>query len=111
MPWKRLELGEEDVLELRRFMRKTSDKQEYMRALIVLMRTQKPYRLIAKELKVALSTVYDAVRRYTKNGIDGLRNRKRGGKKQRIGEEEREVIVELSLKNPQLLASLRITGA
>ena len=107
MPWKRLEFGEEDASELKRFMRETHDKQEYRRALIALMRAQKPYRQIARELGVALSTVYNAVRRYKKNGIDGLRNRKRGGKKLRIGKEEREVIVEISLKNPQLFGFIK----
>ena len=106
MLWKRLELGEDEVLQLKRFMEETRDKREYMRALIVLMRTQKPYRQIAKGLNVALSTAYNVVRRYITGGIDGLRNRKRGGRKPRIGE-EKEIIVELSLKNPQLFGFVK----
>ena len=100
-------IGGEEVFELKRFMKRTSDKQEYMRALIVLMRTKKPYRQITKELNVALSTTYTAVRRYKKNGIDGLRSKKRGGKKSRIEKEEREVMVELSLRNPQLFGFVK----
>ena len=56
---------------------------------------------------MVLSTVYNAVRRYITGGIDGLRNRKRGGRKPRIGEKEKEIIVELSLKNPQLFGFVK----
>jgi len=107
MPWKRLELKGEEISELKSFMRGVREKEEYMRALIVLMRTEKPYRQIAKELGVALSTTYHAIRRYKERGIDGLRSVKGGGRKRRIREEERGVIVEVVLKSPQLFGFIK----
>jgi transposase len=90
-------------------MKETKNKQEYMRAIIILMRKEKPYRRIAKELGIALSTVYFTVKRFEKEGIEGLKNKPHNGRKPKITKEQREKIKEIALKSPKMFGFLKNT--
>lgn len=76
----KLELSKEQKKELFLFMRRTQDKEEYRRAYAVKQKMEGvPYRLIAKDIGVNHRNVYDWIDNYRKDGIDGIRNRRKNG--------------------------------
>lgn len=75
-----LEVSKEQKKELFFFMKGTHDKEEYRRAYAVKQKMEGvPYRTIAKDIGVNHRNVYDWIDNYRKDGIDGIRNRRKTG--------------------------------
>jgi transposase len=107
----KLKLATGQVNSLRSFMEKTSDKKEYRRAVVVLQKADgKTYDYIAREQRVHIRTVKKWVGDYIKNGIKGLKIRKNyDGRKPRITDEDREVILSALFNDPHIFGYLRNT--
>jgi transposase len=69
----------------------THDKEEYRRAYAVKQKMEGvPYRTIAKDIGVNYSNVFDWINNYRKDGLNGIRNkRKNGGRKPVISTQRR----------------------
>lgn len=107
----RLELTKGQVNSLRSFMEKTDDKKEYRRAVAVLQKADgKTYDYIAKEQRVHIRTTKKWVGDYIINQIKGLKIRKNhDGRKSRITDEDREVILSVLFNDPHIFGYLRNT--
>src|SRR6476620_11395452 len=93
-------------------MEKTSDKKEYRRAVAVLQKADgKTYDYIAREQRVHIRTAKKwIIGDYIRNGIEGLKIRKNhAGRKPRITDEDREVILSALFNDPHLFGYLRNT--
>ena len=91
-------------------MEKTSDKKEYRRAVAVLQKADgKTYHYIAIEHRVHIRTAKKWVGDYIKNGIKGLKIGKYDGRKPRIIDEDREVILSVLFNDPHIFGYLRNT--
>ena len=110
VPFK-LKLATGQVNSLRLFMEKTSDKKEYRRAVAVLQKADgKTYDYIAREQRVHIRTAKKWVGEYIKNGIKGLKIRKNyDGRKPRITDEDKEVILSVLFNDPHIFCYLRNT--
>lgn len=69
----------------------------------------KTYLEIAKEQRVSSRSVERRVAAYIKNGIDGLKNKKSGGTKSRITDEDKEIILSALFNDPHIFGYLRNT--
>ena len=107
----KLKLTTGQVNSLRLFMEKTSDKKEYRRAVAVLQKADgKTYDYIAREQRVHLRTAKKWIGDYIRNGIEGLKIRKNhDGRRPRITDEDREVILSALFNDPHLFGYLRNT--
>ena len=107
----KLKLTTGQVNSLRLFMEKTSDKKEYRRAVAVLQKADgKTYDYIAREQRVHIRTAKKWIGDYIRNGIEGLKIRKNhNGRRPRITDEDREVILSALFNNPHLFGYLRNT--
>ena len=106
----RLTIGQ--VNSLRLFMEKTSDKKEYRRAVKVVLQKAdgKTYDDTAREQRVHIRTAKKWIGDYIKNGIKGLKIRKNyDGRKPRITDEDREVILSALFNDPHIFGYLRNT--
>lgn len=75
-----LELSKEQKKELLLFMKRTRDKEEYRRAYAVKQKMDGiPYRVIAKDIGVNYRNVYDWIDNYRKDGLNGIRNKRKNG--------------------------------
>jgi transposase len=75
-----LELSKEQKKELLLFMKRTRDKEEYRRAYAIKQKMEGvPYRTIAKDMGVNYRNVYDWINNYRKDGLNGIRNRRKNG--------------------------------
>jgi transposase len=75
-----LELSKEQKKELLLFMKRTRDKEEYRRAYAVKQKMDGiPYRAIAKDIGVNYRNVYDWIDNYRKDGLNGIRNKRKNG--------------------------------
>jgi transposase len=75
-----LELSKEQKKELLLFMKRTRDKEEYRRAYAVKQKMDgMPYRVIAKDIGVNYRNVYDWIDNYRKDGLIGIRNKRKNG--------------------------------
>jgi transposase len=109
----RLELSPVQKKELFSFMRSTKDKEEYRRASAIKQKMEGvPYRTIAKNLGVNYRNVYDWIYNYRKDGLDGIRNkRKNGGRKPVIStDKNKEILKDIVLnKSPKTFGYLKNT--
>ena len=61
-------------------MKSTRDKEEYRRAYAVKQKMDGiPYRVIAKDIGVNYRNVYDWIDNYRKDGLNGIRNKRKNG--------------------------------
>jgi putative transposase len=99
--------------ELLLFMKSTRDKEEYRRAYAIKQKMEGvPYRTIAKDMGVNYRNVYDWIDNYRKEGLDGIRNkRKNGGRRPVIStEKNKELIKDIVLnKSPTTFGYLKNT--
>jgi transposase len=96
---------------LRSLMEKTNDKREYRRAVAVLQKADgKTYDYIAREQRVHIRTTKKWIGDYIRNGIECLKIRENhDGRKPRITEEDREVILSVLFNDPHTFGYLRNT--
>ena len=96
---------------LRSFIEKTNDKREYRRAVAVFHKADgKTYDYIAREHRVHIRTAKTWIHDYIKKGIEGLKIRENhGGRKSRITDEDREIILSALFNDPHLFGYLRNT--
>jgi transposase len=96
---------------LRSFMDKTDDKKEYRRAVAVLQKADgKTYEYIATEQRVHIRTTKKWIGDYVRNGIEGLKILKNhDGRKPRITDEDREIILSALFNDPHTFGYLRNT--
>ena len=94
---------------LRSFIEKTNDKREYRRAVAVFQKADgKTYDYIAREHRVHIRTIKKWINDYIKKGIEGLRVRKNhGGRKPRITDESKEIILSVLFNDPHIFGYLR----
>jgi len=106
-----LKLTMGQVNGLRSFMEKANDKKEYRRAVAVLQKADgKTYDYIAREQRVHIRTTKTWIGDYIRNGIEGLKiSKDNGGRKPRITDEDREVILSVLFNDPHTFGYLRNT--
>lgn len=96
--------------KLRSMIKTAKKKDEYCRLLAVLQKSEgKTYLEIAKEQRVSSRSVERWVAAYIKNGTDGLKNKKPGGSKSRITDEDKEIILSALFNDPHIFGYLRNT--
>jgi transposase len=107
----KLKLRTGQINGLRSFMEKTNDKREYRRAVAVLQKADgKTYDYIAREQRVHIRTTKKWIGDYIKNGTQDLKIKKNhGGRKPRITNEDREVILSVLFNDPHIFGYLRNT--
>jgi transposase len=109
----RLELSRVQKKELLLLMKSTRDKEEYRRAYALKQKMEGvPYRTIAKDMGVNYRTVYDWIDNYRKDGLNGIRNkRKNGGRRPMISiPKNKEMIKDILLnKSPRTFGYLKNT--
>ena len=80
--------------ELFSFMKSTRDKEEYRRASAIKQKMEKYIQTIARNLGVNYRNVYDWINNYRKDGLDGIRNkRKNGGRKPVISSDRNKEMI------------------
>ena len=96
-----LEVSKEQKKELLLFMKNTRNKEEYRRAYAVKQKMEGiPYRTIAKDMDVNYRNVYDWIDNYRKDGLDGIRNkRKNGGRRAVISSTKNKELIKDILLN------------
>lgn len=94
-------------------MKRTRDKEEYRRAYAVKQKVEgMPYRTIAKDMGVNYRNVYGWIDNYRKQGLDGIRNkRKNGGRRAVIStEKNKDLIKDIVLnQSPRTFGYLKNT--
>ena len=94
-------------------MKNTYDKEEYRRAYAIKQKIEGvPYRIIANDIGVNYRSVYDWIDNYRKDGLDGIRNRrKNGGRRPVIStDKNKEMIKDIVLnKSPRAFGYLKNT--
>ena len=92
-------------------MDSTKDKNEYRRAQAVLQKADgKTYEYIAKEHRVNLRTAKRWIQDYVEKGIEGLIIKEQhGGRKPRINDNEKEIMLSVLFNDPQIFGYLRNT--
>ena len=108
-----LELSKEQKKELLLFMKRTRDKEEYRRAYAVKQKMDGiPYRVIAKDIGVNYRTVYDWIDNYRKDGLNGIRNKRKNGGRRAIltSAKNKEMIKDIVLnQSPRTFGYLKNT--
>jgi transposase len=108
-----LELSKEQKKELLLFMRCTRDKEEYRRAYAVKQKMDGiPYRVIAKDIGVNYRNVYDWIDNYRKDGLNGIRNKRKNGGRRAVltTAKNKEMIKDIVLyKSPTAFGYLKNT--
>jgi len=95
---------------LKSLMKTTNKKDEYHRFLAVLRKSEgRTYLEIATENGVSSRSVQRWIATYLDKGIDGLRNKKPGGAKFRITDEDKEIILSALFNDPHIFGYLRNT--
>ncbi|MGD9535085.1 MAG: transposase [Candidatus Nitrosocosmicus sp.] len=115
MPYRpiRLEVSKEQKKELLAFMKSTRDKEEYRRAYAIKQKIDGiSYKAIANDLNVNYRNVFDWINSYRKDGLNGIRNkRKNGGRRPVIStEKNKKLIKDIVLnKSPTTFGYLKNT--
>lgn len=95
---------------LNSLMKTTNKKDVYHRYLTVLRKSEgRTYLEIAIENGVSSRSVQRWIAAYLNKGIDGLRNKKPGGAKFRITDEDKEIILSALFNDPHIFGYLRNT--
>jgi len=103
-------LSKKDVGELEAFMKKTSDKEEAMRALVVLHKGEgETFRQIAQNLHIRPMTAQAAVTRYKQRGIRGLKTKLATGRPPVKKPKMKQILKDLIKQDPQTFGYLRTT--
>jgi len=103
-------LSKKDKCDLEAFMRKTNDKEEAMRALVVLHKGDgETFRQIGQVLHIRPMTAQAAVSRYKQAGIAGLRTKQSSGRPPVKKPKLKKALSELIKQNPQAFGYLRTT--
>lgn len=107
----RLKLTIGQINGLRSFIEKTNNKREYRRAVAVFQKADgKTYDYIVREHRVHIRTAKKWIHDYIKKGIEGLKIRENhGGRKPRITDQDREIILSALFNDPHLFGYLRNT--
>jgi transposase len=110
----RLELSRVQKKELLLLMKSTRDKEEYRRAYALKQKMEGgvPYRIIAKDMGVNYRTVYDWINNYRKDGLNGIKNkRKNGGRRPIISIPKNKAIIKdiVLNKSPRTFGYLKNT--
>jgi transposase len=93
---------------LSRFVKRTRDKMEYVRAGAILMRSKgMKAKQVASSLQVCTGAVFKWERLYRRNGLDALRSRKPPGRPAVRGDRARELIPGLMRRDPQAFGFLK----
>jgi len=101
-----LVISEAEEEGLRKLMAE-GDKGEYRRSLAIILRAKgTPNKDVAGTIGVSKRSVERWVKAYRAHGIEGLRGRKRLGRR-RIDEAQRRMIAEIVLKEPRAFGYLR----
>jgi transposase len=105
----KLKLTIGQIKGLRSFIEKTNDKREYRRAVAVFQKADgKTYDYIAREHRVHIRTAKKWIHDYIKKGIEGLKIRENhGGRKPRITDESKEIILSVLFNDPHIFGYLR----
>lgn len=104
----KLKLDGKQKYRLRRFMATTRDKDEYRRAAAVMMRyKRRKVKDITRELGVCIDSVETWVRGYREHGIDGIRSRKRTGRRPKKRAVAERRIKELLKREPSAFGFLK----
>lgn len=105
-----LKLSEKDRRELEDFIRRTPDKEEAVRALVVLHKGDgESFRQVARLLHIRPMTAVAAVGRYRLGGLEGLKTGRGGGRPPRKKTRMKGILKELVGKDPQAFGYLRTT--
>ena len=108
-----LRLSGSQKKELLTFMKNTKDKEEYRRASAIKQKMEGiSYRNIARNVDVNYRNVYDWINNYRKDGLDGIRNkRKNAGRKPVIStDKNKEMVKDIVLnKSPHTFGYLKNT--
>ena len=103
-----LELGKEELEAIERFVRTTKLVREFKRAQAVLYKARgMSLDQIAQLLGMDWSTAQRCIARYKKHGILSFRDRPRPGRKPRLPEKSRKMLLEVALKNPRFFGFLK----
>jgi transposase len=108
----RLELSRVQKKELLLLMKSTRDKEEYRRAYAFKQKMEGvPYRTIAKDMGVNYRTVYDWIDNYRKDGLNGIRNKRKNGGRPMISiPKNKEMIKDIVMnKSPRTFGYLKNT--
>ncbi|MDN5866004.1 MAG: helix-turn-helix domain-containing protein [Candidatus Nitrosocosmicus sp.] len=94
-------------------MKSTRDKEEYRRAYAIKQKMEGlSYRTIAKDLNVNYRNVYDWINNYRKDGLEGIRNRRKNGGRRAVisTDKNKEMIKDIVLnKSPTTFGYLKNT--
>lgn len=95
-------------------MKSTRDKEEYRRAYALKQKMEGvPYRTIAKDMGVNYRTVYDWIDNYRKNGLNGIRNKRKnnGGRRPMISNPKNKAMIKdiVLNKSPRTFGYLKNT--
>lgn len=103
-------LSKKDKSDLEAFMKKTTDKEEAMRALVVLHKGEgETFRQIGQVLHIRPMTAQAAVTRYKQGGITGLKTKQSSGRPALKKDKMKQALNELIKQNPQTFGYLRTT--
>jgi transposase len=95
---------------LNSLMKTTNKKDEYHRYLAVLRKSEgRTYLEIAMENGVSSRSVQRWIAAYLNKGIDGLKNKKPGGAKFRITDEDKGIVLSALFNDPHIFGYLRNT--
>jgi transposase len=105
----KLKLTISQINGLRSFIEKTDDKREYRRAVTVFQKADgKTYDCISREHRVHIRTTKKLIGDYIKEGVEGLKiSKNHGGRKPRITDESREIILSVLFNDPRIFGYLR----
>lgn len=88
------EKTKKEIYELEKAIKNTNNKKEEVRLKAMILKLQGvTTREISEKLDVAMSTIFEWLRKYKKSSIDGLKNKKRIGNNRNLTfEEEKEFL-------------------
>ncbi|MGF0096717.1 helix-turn-helix domain-containing protein, partial [Peptoniphilus sp. SGI.035] len=88
------EKTKKEIYELEKARKNTNNKKEEVRLKAMILKLQGvTTREISEKLDVAMSTIFEWLRKYKKSSIDGLKNKKRIGNNRNLTfEEEKEFL-------------------
>jgi transposase len=103
-------LSRKDKRELEAFMKKTTDKEEAMRALVVLHKAEgETFRQIGQILHMRPMTAQAAVNRYKQSNITGLKTKQSSGRPALKKTKMKQILKDLIKQDPQAFGYLRTT--
>lgn len=103
-------LSKKDKPEIEAFMKKTTDKEEAMRALVVLHKAEgETFRQIGQILHIRPMTAQATVNRYKQSNITGLKTKQSSGRPPLKKTKMKQILKDLIKQDPQTFGYLRTT--